>query len=411
VPAAAVLALLALWLGVIAVRRWRDGPLAAGALGALVAVMLQSNVDFGVELLGVAAPLVAIIATLAYVPVREGKPQGKLVVRGVRIVHVAALVGMAWLLVGATATRSLEEDHRALGEARDSTMADVQQLVERHPLDYFNFARAAELFEHTGDAKAVRVLNHALALHPTHPGLHLMAARLLYGAHFPDQAALEYAQAVIPTRDKRALLGEIASRLSPAQAAAAIPSSADWRPELARELEELGHTDVELAWLVRSLELAPRDLHPGEQRYQLAAKHGDRASLDALLAHCADYQPATDVLLALAKSLEDKHEYAEALKLLGDVENWHGRTDEQLVAWFAACDAHAGLGEWDEARRCVRRLDASGIVPPARANEITGWLEQLDQARAAAALRASGSGAAAGPASRSPATGTTPAPR
>ena len=49
IPGAIVLALALGWVGVVALRRWRDGPLVAAALGGLTTVLVQSNVDFGVE--------------------------------------------------------------------------------------------------------------------------------------------------------------------------------------------------------------------------------------------------------------------------------------------------------------------------------------------------------------------------
>src|SRR6185295_4695396 len=54
IPGALLFGVSLLWFASVAIRRWRDGPLAAGALGSLTAIALQSSVDFGVELLGVA---------------------------------------------------------------------------------------------------------------------------------------------------------------------------------------------------------------------------------------------------------------------------------------------------------------------------------------------------------------------
>src|SRR5690606_33741716 len=48
IPGSVFLFLSALWFGITAARRWHQGPLAAGALGAITAVALQSTVDFGV---------------------------------------------------------------------------------------------------------------------------------------------------------------------------------------------------------------------------------------------------------------------------------------------------------------------------------------------------------------------------
>ena len=51
--------------------RSRFPPVACAALGALAVVAIQSNVDFGVELVGLALPVTAIAATLTYVPMRD----------------------------------------------------------------------------------------------------------------------------------------------------------------------------------------------------------------------------------------------------------------------------------------------------------------------------------------------------
>src|SRR5262249_28493945 len=60
VPGALALAAAMSWLAIVAIRRWRDGPLAASALGGLAVVAVQSNVDFGVELLGLAVPITVV---------------------------------------------------------------------------------------------------------------------------------------------------------------------------------------------------------------------------------------------------------------------------------------------------------------------------------------------------------------
>jgi hypothetical protein len=44
------------------------------------------------------------------------------------------------------------------------------------------------------------------------------------------------------------------------------------------------------------------------------------------------------------------------------------------------CDAHAGLGHVDDAKRCLRRLDASPDMRPDRRNEIITRLEALQKA-------------------------------
>jgi O-antigen ligase len=101
------------WLALVVIRRWHDGPLAAGALGAIAVIAVQSVVDFGIQLLGVAVPAVAVAGTLAYGPVRELSPRAVLRVRLLRIGHVAALAAAAAALLS-DATTSVGEDHQAL---------------------------------------------------------------------------------------------------------------------------------------------------------------------------------------------------------------------------------------------------------------------------------------------------------
>ncbi|TMQ02196.1 MAG: O-antigen ligase family protein, partial [Deltaproteobacteria bacterium] len=82
VPGAVALGLALAWCIVIAVKRWRDGPLAAAAIGACAAILFQSSVDFGVELLGIAVPVVLIATTLLGVRLRESRSLGVRLTRG-----------------------------------------------------------------------------------------------------------------------------------------------------------------------------------------------------------------------------------------------------------------------------------------------------------------------------------------
>src|SRR4029077_13207792 len=129
----------------------------AGALGALGAVALQSNVDFGVELLGIAVPITAVVATLTYVPIREPEPNRLRFARALRGAHVVAL-GLAAIALLSAATMSIAEDHDRMSDHRTLTLADIEPSLQRHPLDYYSYALAAQVMTRDGDKRAIHVL-------------------------------------------------------------------------------------------------------------------------------------------------------------------------------------------------------------------------------------------------------------
>ncbi len=370
-------ALAAGWLALVVIRRWHDGALAAGALGALAVIAVQSVVDFGIQLLGLAVPAVAVAGTLAYGPVRELGTRAVLRARLLRIGHVAALAAAAAALVS-DATTSVDEDHRALtGRGAPVALAELAAPLERHPLDYFLYGLAAEAMIRDGDPRAIRTLNHALVLHPTHVGLHRIAARLLHRGGHDAQAALEYAAALRGTRAPQALLREVlAAFKDPATAARAIPTDFPQVDVIVRALVQLERIDVATIWLSQLLKLRPKDAHACELLYALSLRGGDLAAAEATGRHCVEIAPSRQSRLALARVLFQKGAYAEVVRQLHDVSRWTGRVDEIGAAWLLLCDAHRGLASWDDAVRCLRRLDASGYLDRRR-GEVAGRLEKI----------------------------------
>jgi tetratricopeptide (TPR) repeat protein/O-antigen ligase len=378
VPVAVVLSFVAIWLVVAALRRWRDGPLTAGVFGALVAVALQSNVDFGVEFLGIAAPCTALAATLVYVPLRDTTPRRLAMSRLVRIAHVAGLV-VAALLLSASITTPIDEDHDAL--EHDPTIAARE--VVRHPFDYYGYARLAETAFHDGkEANAIQLLNHALTLHPTDPGLHVAAARLLYAAKHPEQAAIEYAAALPAARDPRRLLAEVTQRLPLAAAASALPPDVERIDQWLQILAELQRDDVALAWLERVVLLEPRAAHACESLFRLATHRGDLDAIDVMKHRCLDFQASEEDRVALGHVLQTKHDPAAIAALLADVESWSVRTDIKLDAWQMLCEAWIDLGKLDDARHCLHQIEGMGMLPADRTAKIVEDLERVDKARA-----------------------------
>ena len=400
IPGALALGGVLLWLTWIAVRRWRDGALAAGALGGLAAVMAQSNFDFGIELLGVAVPITAVAATLVYVPLREVTGRRLALTRGLCAVHMLALAASAGLLF-MPATTSVLEDHADLQSRSAPTLDDLRPAMQRHPLDYYGYALAAQALARTGDSRAVRLLNHALVLHPTHSGLHLMAARLLMQSGHAEQATIEYAAALRGATDPTPVLTEILKQLPVGLAALAIPAHTDFYriDELVGYLKELGGRDVAILVLVNQLQ-SGYEMQPCELLYGLAleTKNLDTAKHAASL--CRQYEPTHLARTQLASLLLTNGEQASALAQLQDVESWDGRIDMKRGAWMMRCEALVQLQQWDDATKCLHRLEASGLLDTQTSREVQRRLDRMTQERAAAE-GATGSGSASGSAAGS----------
>jgi tetratricopeptide (TPR) repeat protein len=371
IPAAILLALATLWFAYGSARRWRDGATTAGALGALVVVAMHSNVDFGLEFLGLAAPATALAALTSYVPLREtDRPRP---FQALRVVHAVLLRLGAGLLVS-RCTTSVDDDRRALADG--ASFPEIRAAVARHPLDYYGYAVAADLLDKAHDPRAIRLLNQALALHPTHPQLHRMAARMLLRVNRPEQASIEYAAALRATPDPHDLIGEIATRIPESLIATALPIDYG-KPRLIIDvLLERKRPDLARQWLARVLEIAPQAARACELLFEIALK-GDFQAADLAGGRCAERLPDYQTRFALARQLVRNAHEAEAIRLLSDVETWQLRRDEKIDAWFLLCDSHQALGFADEARRCLRRLDASPDMLPDRRSQLLLRLEGI----------------------------------
>lgn len=377
VPGALTLYVVFGWCLITALRRWRHGPLAAAAIGALAGIGFQSSVDFGVELLGLAIPVTIIAATLTLVPLR--KPPTRRLVVPLRLGLIAALV-LGGLVVLSPSARSVPEDHADIIGDPLPTMATIREDLQRHPLDYVGFGQAALVLSHANDLEAVAFLNHAFALHPTHPGLHRLAARMLVASGHLDQAAVEYALAMSVEAQPRRLLEEIVAALpDAAHAAAAIPTDYPNRQALLHSLEDLNRQDISILWLERIANRPQHDLRVIDELFELAMLRKDydtakrTAELRRSVAHTTTSQ------LMLAKVLFKRKELDRLLVELADVTTWSGRVDEKAQGWSILCDVQIEKHAWDTATRCLHRLDASGL--PNDRQEILKRLTEVDQQR------------------------------
>jgi hypothetical protein len=374
----ALLLLTATWLAVRAIRRWRDDVLVAGVLGAACAIAIQSTVDFGIELLGLAVPTTVLLATVSQAPLREiATSRGLTMSRAVRVLHIVALFGCVGLLIS-NATTDLAEDQGRIRRA--TTSAPIDAALERHPLDYYAFAVAAERLERAKDPRAIRLLNHALTLHPTHPGLHHTAARMLVRAGYPAQAAVEYA-AALRGRMQVATVREIASTLPAEHVVHAIPLEPRHLPAIVRAFDEIKRPDLTIGLMRRIVRLPDLRNEACELLFPLALA-GSAEAMQLTLAHCMSPLPDYALRLELARSLERTKSHDRAVTLLEDVELWQSTAADKRAAWLLLCDSYGALQRWEDAKRCLRRLETTGTSDEHQL-EVQKRMLDLDQARRA----------------------------
>lgn len=359
IPATVALGIVALWMMLLALRRWNDGPLAAGALGAIVVVLFQSNFDFGMELLGLAVPVIMLLSTLTYVPLVEMSKQERPRARVLRALHILVILGGGILLL-TPSTRLVDETHLALrGERSADVMRDE---IARHPLDYFGYAALAEAQLRQNAPSAVGILNHALRLHPTHPGLHRIAARLLVRAKRPDQAEVEYSVALRFSKDAAPTIGEIVKTFDAERAARTLPSTLDLEATV-RALDQAGKPAIAIQWLSRVF-TETRNSRFGDALYSLAMREKNYVAAEQALREPCRRVPSPRCHLELAQIMNLAGRPADVVTELKDVDQWTGRSDERLAAWLLLCDAELASGTPARARDCLRKLDLSGLVKP-----------------------------------------------
>jgi hypothetical protein len=200
-----------------------------------------------------------------------------------------------------------------------------------------------------------------------------------------QQAAIEYATALRYSSDPRELLLEIPRRFSPEVVPAAIPTDYPNVDLVTRTLVDSGNARVAIAWMSRLVDADPTALANAERLYALAvAQHAWPEAEHA--AHLrVERNPTPRNRLMLAELLARRGAHADVVDQLADVGIWHGRVKDQVTAWFLLCDSYLALRRFDDATRCLRRLDGSGLLRPADRSQIARRLEEIAQARETAA--------------------------
>jgi hypothetical protein len=127
---------------------------------------------------------------------------------------------------------------------------------------------------------------------------------------------------------------------------------------------------------------SPDNARACEILYGLAMPLADPRIVAVANKNCRAIESTHEQRVVLARAMLADHHADEVVGLLGDVEGWRGRVDDKIEAWFLLCDAYRDTKQWADAKHCLRRLDASGGLTPARAAEVQQRMATLDHARA-----------------------------
>jgi tetratricopeptide (TPR) repeat protein len=332
-------------------RRWNGGALAASGLGVLVAVSAHSVVDFGLELPGLAVPILMVVATLTAVPIAEMAPQRRARARLWRGGGALLLAGAA-VLLATPLGRTLHEDHNELSDHSPPPLDEAREAMDRHPVDNLSTAYVAAGMFRAGDVGGKYLLNHALLLHPTHPELHRLGAQMLARSGRPAQALVEYNLAITSSNNPVLLVREMVRMFpKPEDAIKALPARHLHPRRIARILIEEGHPEVALPYLKLVVREYPRDLLTYKDLADLAEKQKDHEASEMAARHLARLEPTQENLIGLGHILVDRKKWDEAEKTARRALARHGQLTEVLEANMLLADIYIGAQRWPAARQ------------------------------------------------------------
>jgi tetratricopeptide (TPR) repeat protein len=285
----------------LGLRRARASYSMAGALTGFLVVLLHNGVDFNLETGGVMMPLVLLLAVLAAGPFSHaGAPAGWETRPRLGRRPAWALVGLSGLLGLAAAGQALrhglpESTARLLAhqDAPPAAPCDASplgqaacQLMDSHPTDFLPhlvLGRAALRARPPDALAALRHLNRALLLNPTHAATHTLAGRALWLAGHREQALLEYRLAVRyggPVKD--AVAETLGLGRDPSLSVRAIPDEPVPLLQAAGLLRARGHTRAAAEAARRAFELNSTSLPALDILGELALAEGRAAEAEAL---------------------------------------------------------------------------------------------------------------------------------
>jgi hypothetical protein len=176
------------------------------------------------------------------------------------------------------------------------------------------------------------------------------------------------------------MLAEIVKRLPAKQAAMAIPTDVQNFDAVVRALVDLSKsTEIATLWISRVLDVRPNDTRACDWLYSLSIRDRDIRAAEKASAKCTGHALDHESKIALARLLMSKQRFDEAQHLVADVDAWQGRNDVRMQAWLLSCDVEIAQTHWDVAKRCLRRLDVSGLAQGDARAQITTRLDQIEE--------------------------------
>ncbi len=328
-------------------RRWHRGSLTAAAIGALAAVSVQSLVDFGLELPGLAVPTILVAATVFYVPVREASSSLQ---RGV--LRSFAIVGgiLIALVAGSSRARLAGEDHLAM---RDTpTLERAEESFARHPVDYLSAAYIGS----TSKDRPVQIafVNHAMRLHPTHPDLHLTVARWLTSLKRYQQAAFEYRFALSRGLKVELLVNEVLARMPETEIAAALPNGQGQWTRILKVLVERERLDLAVAYLdIASKDDPRRGREFWKQMSTLAGRTNRPAIALRAARQLAAIEPSIQATIRIAEAQLKTGDVTGALATLKPIISQPATSAAHVEAHILQCNTLVAQSDWPTAKQCL----------------------------------------------------------
>lgn len=357
IPGGLAIAILMAWTVLFAIRQWNSGALAAAGLGVIVAVGAHSVVDFGIELPGLAVPLILVIATLTHVPVVDMSSARR---ERVRLRRGGAVAGIAvvTLMLASPCGRTLHEDHNRLREEEAALTLELgREAMARHPVDYLSVASVGAALARNGDKKAMPLLNHAMTLHPTHPELHGLAARILLRSGNRSQALVEYQLAILSTVNPVEAIRELITRFpKPDEAIRALPVNHLHPRRIARILVEENRSDIALPYLRRVVEKDPDDIGSLKLLADIAERLKDPEAAELAASRLAVLEHNQEAYLAYARILHDRKKWPEAEKYARRALEKRGPTALLIDANLLLADIFIGAKNWTAAREHLGKI-------------------------------------------------------